>query len=139
MKNIILLAFVVLSLTSFNTKDSASFNIVGRWKGIDNKEIGYVVFQADGYAYFEENGKKMGGKNFVQNGKKANMTYKFEQTGKMMKIDIIVKIVGEKMSHSLLGIAEKIDANTFKMQLGYDNVRPKTFDKNETIVFTRVK
>ena len=51
---------------------------------------------------------------------------------------IVVKIVGEKMSHSLLGIAEKIDANTFKLQLGYNNVRPKTFDKNETVIFTRV-
>lgn len=138
MKKIILLLLVTLSLTSFNTVDDTQFNIVGRWKGSDKKSVGFIIFQADGYAYFEENGKKMGGKNFVQNGKKANMTYKFEQTGKMMKIDIVVKIVGEKMSHSLLGIAEKIDANTFKLQLGYNNVRPKTFDKNETVIFTRV-
>lgn len=137
MKNIILLALVVLSLTSFNTKDSASFNIVGRWKGIDNKEIGYVVFQADGYAYFEMNGKKMGGKSFTENGKKASMKYKFDDSERLMKIDIIVQIVGEKTSYSLLGIGEKIDDNSFKMQLSYDNVRPKAFDKKETIVFKR--
>ena len=81
----------------------------------------------------------MGGKNFEENGKRASMTYKFKEMGKMMHIDIVVKIVGEKNSHSLLGIAEKIDSNSFKMQLGYNNVRPKTFDKNETEVFTRVK
>ncbi|WP_264549982.1 hypothetical protein [Flavobacterium sp. N2820] len=137
MKNIILLALVVLSLTSFNTKDSASFNIVGRWKGIDNKEIGYVVFQADGYAYFEMNGKKMGGKSFTENGKKASMKYKFDDSERLMKIDIIVQIVGEKTSNSLLGIGEKIDDNSFKMQMSYDNVRPKAFDKKETIVFKR--
>jgi hypothetical protein len=137
MKNIILLALVVLSLTSFNTKDSASFNIVGRWKGIDNKEIGYVVFQADGYAYFEMNGKKMGGKSFTENGKKASMKYKFDDSDRLMKIDIIVQIVGEKTSQSLLGIGEKIDDNSFKMQMSYDNVRPKAFDKKETIVFKR--
>ena len=137
MKNIILLVLVVLSLTSFNTKDSASFNIVGRWKGIDNKEIGYVVFQADGYAYFEMNGKKMGGKSFTENGKKASMKYKFDDSERLMKIDIIVQIVGEKTSYSLLGIGEKIDDNSFKMQLSYDNVRPKAFDKKETIVFKR--
>jgi hypothetical protein len=137
MKKIILLALVVLSLTSFNTKDSASFNIVGRWKGIDNKEIGYVVFQADGYAYFEMNGKKMGGKSFTENGKKASMKYKFDDSERLMKIDIIVQIVGEKTSHSLLGIGEKIDDNSFKMQMSYDNVRPKAFDKKETIVFKR--
>ncbi len=137
MKKIILLALVVLSLTSFNTKDSASFNIVGRWKGIDKKEIGYVVFQADGYAYFEMNGKKMGGKSFTENGKKASMKYKFDDSERLMKIDIIVQIVGEKTSQSLLGIGEKIDDNSFKMQMSYDNVRPKAFDKKETIVFKR--
>ena len=139
MKKIILLLLVTLSLTSFDTVDNTQFNIVGRWKGSDVKTIGYVVFQADGYAYFEVQGQKMGGKDFVENGKRASMTYKFKEMGKMMHIDIVVKIVGEKNSHSLLGIAEKIDANSFKMQLGYNNVRPKTFDKNETEVFTRVK
>ena len=139
MKKIILLLLVTLSLTSFDTVDNTQFNIVGRWKGSDVKTIGYVVFQADGYAYFEVQGQKMGGKDFVENGKRASMTYKFKEMGKMMHIDIVVKIVGEKNSHSLLGIAEKIDANSFKMQLGYDNVRPTTFNKNETAIFTRVK
>lgn len=139
MKKIILLLLVTLSLTSFDTVDNTQFNIVGRWKGSDVKTIGYVVFQADGYAYFEVQGQKMGGKDFVENGKRASMTYKFKEMGKMMHIDIVVKIVGEKNSHSLLGIAEKIDSNSFKMQLGYNNVRPTTFNKNETAIFTRVK
>lgn len=139
MKKIILLLLVTLSLTSFDTVDNTQFNIVGRWKGSDVKTIGYVVFQADGYAYFEVQGQKMGGKDFVENGKRASMTYKFKEMGKMMHIDIVVKIVGEKNSHSLLGIVEKIDANSFKMQLGYNNVRPTTFNKNETAIFTRVK
>ena len=139
MKKIILLVLVTLSLASFTTPDGAAFNIVGRWKGSDKKSVGFIVFQADGYAYFEVQGQKMGGKDFVENGKRASMTYKFKEMGKMMHIDIVVKIVGEKNSHSLLGIAEKIDANSFKMQLGYNNVRPKTFDKNETAIFTRVK
>lgn len=139
MKKIILLLLVTLSLTSFDTVDNTQFNIVGRWKGSDVKTIGYVVFQADGYAYFEVQGQKMGGKDFVENGKRASMTYKFKEMGKMMHIDIVVKIVGEKNSHSLLGIAEKIDSNSFKMQLDYNNVRPTTFNKNETAIFTRVK
>ena len=139
MRKIILLLLVSLSLTSFDTVDNTQFNIVGRWKGSDVKTIGYVVFQADGYAYFEVQGQKMGGKDFVENGKRASMTYKFKEMGKMMHIDIVVKIVGEKNSHSLLGIAEKIDSNSFKMQLGYNNVRPTTFNKNETAIFTRVK
>lgn len=58
MKKIILLLLVTLSLTSFDTVDETQFNIVGRWKGSDKKEIGYIVFQADGYAYFEVQGKK---------------------------------------------------------------------------------
>ena len=139
MRKIILLLLVTLSLTSFDTVDNTQFNIVGRWKGSDVKTIGYVVFQADGYAYFEVQGQKMGGKDFVENGKRASMTYKFKEMGKMMHIDIVVKIVDEKNSHSLLGIAEKIDSNSFKMQLGYNNVRPTTFNKNETAIFTRVK
>jgi hypothetical protein len=64
MKKIILLLLVTLSLTSFNTVDNTHFNIVGRWEGSDKKEIGYIVFQADWYAYFEVQGQKMGGKDF---------------------------------------------------------------------------
>lgn len=40
----------------------------------------------------------MGGKNFVENGKKANMTYKFKDMGKLMHIDIVVKIVGRRIA-----------------------------------------
>ena len=74
MKKIILLVLVTLSLASFTTPDGAAFNIVGRWKGSDKKSVGYLIFQEDGYAFLEENGKKIGGKNFVENGKKATMT-----------------------------------------------------------------
>ena len=139
MKKIILLLLVTLSLTSFDTVDNTQFNIVGRWKGSDVKTIGYVVFQADGYAYFEVQGQKMGGKDFVENGKRASMTYKFKEMGKMMHIDIVVTIVGEKQTKSLLGIAQKINNDSFKLQFGFDNVRPKVFNNNETVVFTRVK
>lgn len=139
MKKIILLVLVTLSLASFTTPDGVAFNIVGRWKGSDKKSVGYLIFQEDGYAFLEENGKKIGGKNFVENGKKATMTYKFQDLGKLMHIDIVVTIVGEKQTQSLLGIAQKINNDSFKLQFGFNNVRPKTFDKNETVVFTRVK
>ncbi len=140
MKKIIFLLVVTLSLNSFTSLEKPTFNIVGKWRGDDKKEIGYIVFQADGYAYFEDSkGNKMGGKDFVENGKKANMTYKFDDSEALMKIDIIVKIVGEKHSNSLLGIAQKIDDDSFKLCIGYENVRPKTFKKEETIVFTRVQ
>lgn len=94
MKKIILLLLVTLSLTSFDTLDNTQFNIVGRWKGVEKKSVGYLIFQEDGYAFLEENGKKIGGKNFVENGKKATMTYKFQDMGKLMHIDIVVTIVG---------------------------------------------
>ena len=94
MKKIIFLLVVTLSLNSFTSLEKPTFNIVGKWRGDDKKEIGYIVFQADGYAYFEDSkGNKMGGKDFVENGKKANMTYKFDDSEALMKIDIIVKIV----------------------------------------------
>ena len=140
MKKIVLLLLVTLSLTSFTRPEDTSFNIVGRWKGVQNKSVGYLVFQEDGYAFLEEkNGKKIGGKNFIENGKKATMTYKFQDMGKLMHIDIIVTIVGEKNTNSLIGIAQKINNDSFKLQFGFDNVRPKTFNKKETVVFNRVK
>ncbi len=138
MRKLILLLVVTLSLTSFTTPEEAAFNIVGRWKVNDEKTVSFIVFQEDGYAYFERKGQKLGGKDFVENGKRASMTYIFKEMDKMMHIDIVVTIEGEKQSHSLLGIAEKIDANSFKLQLGYNNVRPTTFNKNQTAIFTRV-
>lgn len=139
MKKIILLLLVTLSLTSFTSLEDTQFNIVGRWKGVEKKSVGYLIFQEDGYAFLEENGKKIGGKNFIENGKKATMTYKFQDMGKLMHIDIVVTIVGEKQTKSLLGIAQKINNDSFKLQFGFDNVRPKVFNNNETVVFTRVK
>lgn len=140
MKKFIFLLVITLSLNSFTSLEKPGFNIVGKWRGNDKKEIGYIVFQEDGYAYFEDSkGNKMGGKDFVENGKKGNMTYKFDDSEALMKIDFIVKIVGEKHSNALLGIAQKIDNDSFKLCLSFENVRPKTFSKEETVVFTRVQ
>ena len=140
MKKFIFLLVITLSLNSFTSLEKPAFNIVGKWRGNDKKEIGYIVFQEDGYAYFEDSkGNKMGGKDFVENGKKGNMTYKFDDSEALMKIDFIVKIVGEKHSNALLGIAQKIDNDSFKLCLSFENVRPKTFSKEETVVFTRVQ
>ena len=55
------------------TNDTAK--LIGKWVNEDEKDNGYFEFDSEGYAYISVNDQIMGGKSFVQNGKKGKMTY----------------------------------------------------------------
>lgn len=66
------------------------------------------------------------------------MTYKFQDMGKLMHIDVLLQLLEKNKPNHTLGIAQKINNDSFKLQFSSNNVRPKTFDKNETVVFTQL-
>ena len=139
MKKIILLFIITLSLTSFKNTSETDFNIVGKWEGQDNNEVGYLTFQKDSYAYFEINGQIIGGKEFEIKGKKGSMTYEVDFTAKPIQIDLIINIIGEKETHKLQGILEIITNDEIKVSLGFEGPRPTNFDTDESLTFKRVE
>ncbi|WP_129367009.1 hypothetical protein [Lutibacter sp. HS1-25] len=139
MKKIILLLLTTLILTSFNEYPTSEFSIVGKWKGEDEKDIGYITFQDDGYAYFEFQGQIIGGKEFVVNGKKGTMTYEVNYLKTPIEIDIIVQKIESGEINKLLCIVENIEKNVIKLQMDFNGNRPIEFDDKEAIIFQRVE
>lgn len=139
MKKLILLLFLAPLFGFISPNVDFDKNIVGKRKGVDKGEVGYFVFDENGYAFMEMQGQKLGGENFVFEGKNARMTYKMNDKVNPMELDIIVSIIGQKGEHKLKFIVEFIDDDTIKLASDFTQQRPKEFSSNNTIVFKREK
>jgi len=139
MKKLILLFITSLILTSFSKVSETDFNIIGKWKGEDNSEVGYISFDKEGYAYFEFNGQKIGGKEFLIEGKKGSMRYEIEFTENFINVDLIVTVIDENKTKSLLCLVEKLNDDEMRFTIGFEGERPKGFENNDAMIFKRVK
>ncbi|WP_218841494.1 hypothetical protein [Winogradskyella undariae] len=135
MKYLFTFFFIPLFLLS-STSQKETF--VGKWIGDDQNEIGYLIFDNEGYAAFEINGQVMGGKEFILKGQKGKMTYTVNYNTTPIEIDLKVTKIESGESQSILAIAEFTDKDTMNFNLRFDNVRPTEFDKN-SITLKRVK
>lgn len=132
---ILLLAIPLLSLTV--EKENTKF--IGKWIGEDKKDIGYLNFDSEGYAYFEIQGQIMGGKEFVMNGKKGKMTYEINSETNPIQIDFIVTVLESGEQKSLLCIANFIDNDTMEFAINFEEKRPTEFNSENSIIFKREK
>ncbi|TYA74275.1 DUF2147 domain-containing protein [Seonamhaeicola marinus] len=139
MKKIILLLIAGLTLVSFTSTKTTDFSIVGKWKGEDQKEVGYFIFQEDGYAFMEVRGMKLGGKDFEVKGKKGSMSYTIDYNTTPIPLDLIITLTEENESRSQKFIIEFIDNNTIKMAMGTPDTRPTSFEDVDSLVFHRVE
>ncbi|RAJ13450.1 hypothetical protein [Olleya aquimaris] len=138
MKKLLLLVFI-LPLMSFNLLNT-DFNIVGTWKGYDNGDIGYAIFDKEGYATFESNGESMGGKEFMMNDEKAQMTFILNKETQPMEIDFVITLLESGETQSLLGIIQFENKDKLRLGVGFDGGdRPLDFDEENSIYFERVK
>ena len=131
------LLFTFLSVNAQTTKDQ----LIGKWKGEDGKEIGYMTFDSQGYAAFEVNGQIIGGKEFELDGKKGMMEYQIiSQEKDLIKLDFIVTVFEKpKKVKSLMSIFKIIDYDTIKVALGFNDIRPTEFDVDNSIILKREK
>ena len=132
-----LLIFFIIPLMLFNST-SQKEDFVGKWIGEDKGDIGYIVFDEEGYASFEIEGQIMGGKDFTMNGQKGKMTYSINDKVNPVEIDFIITKIDTEESMELLGIAEFIDKDTVNFSISYDSVRPTQFGET-SIILKRVK
>ncbi len=139
MKKITSLFLLVFTLTAFINIPEQEFSIVGTWEGIDDEEVGYFIFQEDGYAFIQRNGEKFGGKDFDIEGKKGSMYYEIDYSKDPMEIDIVMEFSDNSAQKRLLFIVKKITNDKIHMAVGFSGERPTTFKENEELIFTRVQ
>ncbi|MBU2922323.1 hypothetical protein KO504_13300 [Winogradskyella psychrotolerans] len=128
--------FIIPTLLLNTTTNTNDF--IGKWKGEDKNEIGYIIFDDEGYASFEINGQTIGGKEFFMNGKKGKMTYTINYDTNPIEVDFTMTKIESGESKKMLGIAEFTDEDTLKFNINFDAARPTEFD-DDSIILTRVK
>ncbi len=141
MKKLVLLFISFLSLTAFTTDKTTdtALDIVGKWVGEENGDVGYFLFDKEGYATLEAQGQVLGGKEFMMRGQKCAMTYTVNYESTPMEIDFTVTMLETKDERKMLFIAEAIDDNTLKLASSFNDVRPTEFNTANSIILTRVK
>ena len=135
MKHLFTLFIIPLLLLNTTTKKE---DFLGKWLGEDQSEIGYIVFNSEGYASFEIEGEVIGGKEFYMNGKKGKMTYTINDKTNPIQIDFTLTKTESGESKKALAIAEFTDKNTLKFDISFDTNRPSSFSEN-SVILKRVK
>ncbi|THV59963.1 hypothetical protein EZV76_05225 [Flagellimonas alvinocaridis] len=137
MKRLLIIFFIVPLMSMTIENDRAKF--VGKWIGEDKKEIGYLNFDSEGYAFFEIQGQVFGGKEFIFDGKKGKMTYEINSDTNPIEVDLIVTKLESGEQKKLLCIAQFIDNDTMKFAISFEEKRATEFDTENSIIFKREK
>lgn len=139
LKTLSLVMITLLLITSFTAVKEDT--LVGRWKGKDQGDIGFLTLSEDGFATFEMDGQIMGGKSFEMSGDTAAMKYSTDATTAPASIDFIIyeedtyNEVGRlKGIYEMTAPDELHIALTFNGGLG----RPEDFS-SDNVIFYRVK
>mgnify|MGYP000244677585 FL=1 len=134
----LLLLLLIIPLTSFNSNNQTT-DFVGKWLGDENGEIGYIIFDKEGYASFEIEGQVLGGKEFEMNGEKGKMTYKVNNNTDPIEVDFTLTKLETGEQKQLFCIAKFIDADSMMFAMSFDEARPSNFDGDTTIILKRVE
>ncbi|PTX62970.1 hypothetical protein C8N46_102371 [Kordia periserrulae] len=135
------LSFALVALMLLFSFTAPGGDYVGKWKGKDKGDIGFLTLTSDGYATFEFNGQTMGGKSYNHQGINAAMKYTVNSGTNPKGIDFIIMDNESKREMGRLkGIIKMNSRNEMQMALtfggGYG--RPTDFSK-DAVVFNRVK
>ncbi|MFK7951138.1 MAG: hypothetical protein AB8G11_26390 [Saprospiraceae bacterium] len=132
--------FTVLILTSLFSFTTTESSYVGKWKGQDKGEIGFLILDNDGYIKIEFEEQTIGGKSFYQNNVELSMKYVVNDFVFPSSIDlIIVRNSDDKELRRMKGIVSLESNDEMLIALNFDGTeRPKDFLK-DAITFNRVK
>lgn len=135
------LSFALVTLMLLFSFTAPEGDHVGKWKGKDKGDIGFLTLTKDGYATFEFNGQTMGGKSYNHQGTNAAMKYTVNNGTSPKGIDfIIIDNKADKELGRLKGIINMKSRNEMQMAMtfGGGTGRPTDFSE-DAIVFDRVK
>ncbi|MGH1386303.1 hypothetical protein [Kordia sp.] len=135
------LSFALVTLMLLFSFTAPEGDYVGKWKGQDQGDIGFLTLTSDGYASFEINGQIVGGKSYAMQGMTAAMKYQVNNGISPAGIDfIIIDTESKKELGRLKGILKMKSKDEMQMAMtfGGGTGRPTDFS-TDAIVFERVK
>ncbi|WP_298511582.1 hypothetical protein [uncultured Kordia sp.] len=135
------LSFALVTLMLLFSFAAPEGNHVGKWKGQDKGEIGFLTLTSDGYASFEIGGQVVGGRSYAMQGVNAAMKYTINNGVTPTGIDFIIIDNGSKKELGRLKGIIKMKSNDemqMAMTFGGGTGRPTDFS-TDAIVFKRVK
>lgn len=135
------LSFALVTLLLLYSFTAPGGEHVGKWKGKDKGDIGFLTLSAEGYATFEFNGQIMGGRSYNHQGVNAAMKYTVNNGTSPTSIDfIIIDNDAKEELGRLKGIIKMNNRNEMQMAMtfGGGTGRPTDFSA-DAIVFDRVK
>ncbi|AGC77672.1 uncharacterized protein (TIGR03067 family) [Nonlabens dokdonensis] len=140
MKYLQRLGFVMVSLLLLSSFTTAQEKLVGKWKGQDKGDIGYLILTEDGYATFQLEDQVFGGKSFEMRGVTSKMTYEIDRSQYPNAIDfIITNTDNNKELGRMYGIIQMLSEDELQMAMNFETKeRPADFSKDQ-IVFERMK
>jgi len=135
------LSFALVTLLLLYSFTTPGGEHVGKWKGKDKGDIGFLTLTSDGFATFEFNGQTMGGKSYNHQGVNAAMKYTVNNGTSPTSIDFIIfDNDAERELGRLKGIIKMKSRNEMQMAMtfGGGTGRPTDFSA-DAIVFDRIK
>ncbi|MCB0441201.1 MAG: hypothetical protein H6583_09245 [Alteromonas sp.] len=138
MKKLLLLLFALPFFAMVVANDTSKF--LGKWEGEDNKQIGYLTFEPDGFLFIEVDGDVMGGQEFDLDGKRLQLTFEVNDKKDPIELDLVMTNLEDPDDQKLLlCIVRFIDEDHFELDPSFDGQRHTEFNPVTTILFTRVK
>jgi hypothetical protein len=119
---------VLISLMAASTKSSP---LVGKWRGEDGGEVGFITFDKKGYVTFSIRNQEIGGKEYLSDGVVYDMTYDTDETTEPYKIDFVIITHEDQLEIARMpGIYRFSDHQTLIINMKFDgSERPETFDE----------
>ncbi|MEJ6791258.1 MAG: hypothetical protein QNK89_00570 [Lacinutrix sp.] len=135
------LSFVLVALLFLCSFTISEGEHVGRWKGKDKGDIGFLTLSSDGFATFEFIGQEMGGKSYDHQGVKASMKYIVDYNNSPASIYFIIidKSTDTELGR-LKGIIKMNSSDEMNMAITFGGGpgRPTDFI-DDSIIFSHVK
>jgi len=139
MKRIILTFLIGITLISCKGQtEKIDFDIIGEWKSEDQSGSGFVIFDNEGFANFNFENIKMGGKEFIKNGKRYSLSYIIDYSTSPINLDLTFRNVETNKEMKMLGIVKAMSVNEILYARG-NSERPTNFRGNETIELSRIE
>ncbi len=143
MKQLISILFLFPLLIGLSAASVKPSGLVGKWKGEDGGEVGFITFDKKGYVTFFIRDQEIGGKKYLSEGVLYDMLYETDESAEPYKIDFVIKLIADGSEISRMpGIYKLIDQNTLVINMKFDgSVRPTQFEdeSHDQIMLRKLK
>ncbi|UAB75608.1 hypothetical protein [Mesoflavibacter sp. SCSIO 43206] len=135
---ILVIGFTLVCQSEFNKV--SEFNIVGKWEWESYSSSGNFVFYSNEIAEMESENEKIGGKDFMRNGKKFSLEYKIDYNKTPKTLDLIFTELESKKQLKMPGIIDIVEKDILLYARGKNGIRPKSIaESDDKITLYRIK